>query len=135
MPGVWTGQGAKMADRALTPEAVLTGLQDIRLPAEAAGGLVAEVLAVVGLGLGLALLLGLAVRIVSRPRVSRTRVPSLASRLAALSDLPEAERSVALLHLLKEVRPARYQALSEGIYRIGGVPDASALEAELRRHD
>lgn len=124
-----------MADRALTPEAVLTGLQDIRLPAEAAGGLVAEVLAVVGLGLGLALLLGLAVRIVSRPRVSRTRVPSLASRLAALSDLPEAERSVALLHLLKEVRPARYQALSEGIYRIGGVPDASALEAELRRHD
>ena len=122
-------------DRALTEEAVLTGLQDIRLPAEAAGGTLAELLAVVGIGLSLALLLGLASRVVTRPSAAKPCAPSMAARLAALSDLPEGERRLALLHLLKETRPDRFQALAEGIYRMGGLPDATVLETELAGHD
>lgn len=123
-----------MADRALTEEAVLAGLQDIRLPVDAPGGILAELLVVIGLGLLLALVLGMALRTLSRPRARTPGSATLADRMARLSDLPDTERRLALLHLLKEVRPDAFKRLAAGLYRADGLPDAAMLEKALT-HD
>ncbi|MEY8828468.1 hypothetical protein AB9K34_08615 [Sedimentitalea sp. XS_ASV28] len=120
-----------MADRALTREAMLNGLHDIRLPAEAAGGLAAELLATIGLALAIALLIGIALRAMSRPRQARPE-PGAAERLAALRDLPPSERQIALLHLLKAERPDAFRHLSDRLYAPGGLPDVETLETEVR---
>ncbi len=120
-----------MADRALTREAMLNGLHDIRLPAEAAGGLAAELLATIGLALAIALLIGIALRTVTRPRQARPE-PGAADRLAALQGLPTDERQIALLHLLKAERPDAFRHLSGRLYAPGGMPDADTLETEVR---
>lgn len=123
-----------MTDRALTKEAVLSGLQDIRLPPEASGGLVSEVLAVIGLALILAVLISLGARLVTRSPPGRPRKPGLRDRAAALSDLPGEERRVALLHLLKATRPDAFRALAADLYAPGGLPDLAELEAEVGRN-
>ncbi|MEP3330951.1 hypothetical protein [Sedimentitalea sp.] len=123
-----------MADRALTREAMLNGLHDIRLPADAPGGLIAELLAVVGCALIAAMLLGLIMRGVTLPR-RQQKEANLQDRLAALAVLPDSERHLALLHLLKSERPDKFETLSGQLYAPGGVPDISTLEAEVARHD
>lgn len=123
-----------MADRALTREAMLNGLHDIRFPAEAPGGLIAELLAVIGVALIGAVLIGLIMRSVTLPRKKATE-PGLQDRLAALAKLPDNERQIALLHLLKSQRPDAFRKLSAKLYTPGGAPDVSALEAEVARHD
>ena len=72
-----------MNEGALSRDAMLASLQDIRLPADAAGGQLAEIAVSIGLaallaGLSLALL-----RLFSRHR-SEPRPPSLAARLEYL---------------------------------------------------
>ncbi|MFZ5963715.1 hypothetical protein ACOXXX_12235 [Thalassococcus sp. BH17M4-6] len=117
-----------MADRALTEEAMLAGLRDIRLPSEAAGGLLGELLTALALGLLLAALLGCAARWVTSARTSDRR------RAAALADLPEEDQRLALLHRLKTAAPARYAEIAARLYQPGGLPDLDTLRAEVDRH-
>ncbi|WP_424985410.1 hypothetical protein [Microbulbifer sp. S227A] len=113
---------------------MLNGLHDIRLPADAPGGLVAELLAVIGIALAAALLIGLALRVISRPNHAETST-SPANRFAALRDLPAAERQIALLHLLKSEHPEAFRRLAHRLYAPGGLPDLATLETEAGRHD
>lgn len=120
-----------MSDRAISEEAMLASLQDIRLPDTAAGGALAEVAAVLGLaalaGLALAALLTLLSR---RRAVPRATGSEDMDRLAAL---PVPERRTALLHLLRARAPERYESLRGDLYAPGGGPDVEVLEAEVRR--
>ncbi|MFD1343091.1 hypothetical protein [Litorisediminicola beolgyonensis] len=115
-------------DRAISEEALLQGLADIRLPSEAAGGLVAELLAALGLGIALALCLGLLLRLMT---TRRSRRPTQATD-AALPEDDEA-RALALLRRLKARDPARAAALAPDLYRPGGLPAVARLEEALAR--
>ncbi|MGY9048934.1 MAG: hypothetical protein ACKVKF_18290 [Rhodobacterales bacterium] len=121
-----------MLERALNEEAMLAGLRDIRLPAEAPGGLLAEVFAALALGLLLAVGIGLVLRGLSRARPARQRAEDPLARIDALA--PQDQR-LALLALLKQRAPARYAVLAERLYQPDGLPDLGALRAEVMRHD
>lgn len=116
---------------AMSREAMLAGLQDIRLPPDAAGGLLSDV--AVGIGLAaFAALVGVALlRAFGRERTT-TRPPTLSERVTAINALPEEERRVALLHLLKDEAPDRYAPLGKGLYRPDSIP-LSQIEAEVAR--
>ena len=116
-----------MADRALSEEAMIAGLRDIRLPSDAAGGLLAEMLAALALGLILAVGLGLVLRLVSQAR-PRGTPPQPVDTLA------EDAQALALLRRLKEVAPERYRVLAAQIYQPGGMPDLEQLRREVREH-
>lgn len=121
-----------MSDRAMTKEAMLTSLRDIRLPADAPGGFVADLAVAIGLACAAALMIAALLRVLSlraRPR----SVQTLQDRLAALAGRPEAERRVALLHLLREYKPDRFADIRGALYRPDGGVDISALEAEVAR--
>lgn len=118
----------------MSREALLNSLHDIRLPAEAAGGTVAEIAAAVGMA---ALLAGLALALLRVFGLQRARKaePDLADQLAGLGALPEDARRVALLHLLKRHDPPGFSRLAEGerLYRPGGLT-LDTIETEVRRH-
>ena len=116
-----------MADRALSEEAMLAGLRDIRLPPDAAGGFAAELLAAVALGLILAVVAGWMLRMLrAAPRLRHAPPPQ---RAAALS--PDQTR-LALLHDLKTRRPDIFARYAPSLYRPGGLPDAEELERALK---
>ncbi len=119
-----------MADGAISRETMLAGLNDIRLPAEAPGGLVAELLAGAGIGL---LLAALAALLLARltTRIAPRRPPNLQDRIAALASLPGDERALALLRLLRQSAPARAEALTGDLYRPGGTPSPDQVERAL----
>lgn len=122
-----------MTERSMTEEAMRASLQDIRLPAEAAGGTLADIATAIGLAALLALVVLAALRLFGLRR--RTgRAPSLSDRIASIMALPEDPRRIALLHLLKDRDPQRYAALAgQGLlYRPEGIPLA-AIEDEVRR--
>ncbi|MFK7880714.1 hypothetical protein [Roseobacter sp.] len=121
-----------MTDRAMSEEAMLTSLRDIHLPAEAAGGFIADVAVAVGMASLLALALAGILRALSLQRKSAAKV-TLSDRIAALAQLPEREKRVALLHLLRARAPERYSALRGPIYQPGGGIDVATLEAEVNR--
>lgn len=116
-----------MAGRALTEDAVLAGLQDIRLPAAAPGGLVAELLAAIALGLLIALALGLLARVFLRPRAREN------GNRADLKQ-PESEDALRLQLLceLKVSRPEVFAAYAANLYAPGGLPDIAVLKAEIQ---
>ncbi|ETX28668.1 hypothetical protein [Roseivivax isoporae] len=118
--------------RALSEEAMLAGLRDIRLPASAAGGAPAEMLAALAVGLALALLAGLALRAVTARRPV-ARGTGLRQAVAEAAALPDETRRLALLHLLRDHAPGRHAELRAALYRPGGLPDAATLERELLR--
>lgn len=118
-----------MTEGVLTHSDVVAGLHDIRLPVDAAGGLTADVLAAIGLGLLAAYLLSFLIPLLSTSR--HAPVKSLRERVAELADLPENSRTLALLHLLKEIAPERAAKLAEGIYAQGGMPSVDMLEAAI----
>ncbi len=116
-----------MADGQITEAAMLRGLQDIRLPGEAAGGVLAEGLAALGLGL----LLALALSVILRPLMDRkpkAHVETLDDRIEAALALPEGDRQLALLRLL-----AQHDAVDPAIYALDGLPDTDALLARLQQ--
>ena len=121
-----------MSERGMSEAAMLAGLRDIRLPAEAAGGWIADIAAAVALAALAALVVGGVLRLLSRRR-PKVRPLSLARRLEAAVALPEEARRTALLHLMKEHAPERFAELRKGLYRPGEGPDPGAMEAELRR--
>ena len=120
-----------MTDRALSEEAMLAGLRDIHLPTEAAGGDASDMAAAVALAGILVLVIGGALRRLSQKRTPR-RTRRLSDSLDELKDTPEAERRVALLHLLKAHAPDRFEALRPHLYQRAFDKDAERLEAEVR---
>ncbi|WP_417605781.1 hypothetical protein [Primorskyibacter flagellatus] len=122
-----------MSERALSETALQAGLRDIRLPADAAGGMGAELAAAIGLAAVAALVIGLIARqfLGRKPRPAR---PSLDRKLAELDALPDPERRIALLHLLKLYDPSQFAALRDSLYRPDAGPDTAALRAVLARH-
>lgn len=119
-----------MAYRALTEEAVLAGLQDIRLPPEAPGGLTAELFVAIGIGLLLATAFGLLSRLMTRARRSEWQAAA-----GPLARMPVDARRLELLRRLKQMRPDTYAALAARLYAPGGLPDIAMLEAEIGRGD
>ena len=119
-----------MAEGITTVDAMLSGLHDIRLPEVAPGGMISEILVAVGFGLLSAYLLSVVLGyFVRRPAKG---AGSLADQVAALANLPEDDRAVALLHLIQIHAPA---ALSAGIYARDGIPPISELEAMLLKSE
>lgn len=121
-----------MADSALSKEAMLTGLRDIRLPGDAPGGLLAEGLAALAFGLLLAVLVGGILRLVTRVRPRRA-VPD--DPLASIGALAEEDQRLALLRMLKLRAPERYAVLTQALYQPGRLPDVATLRAEVQRDD
>lgn len=119
-----------MTDGALSESAMLTSLRDIHLPAEAAGGLAADLAVTVGVAGCAALLIAAAFRMVSLKQ-RHTGSETAQDRRARLAALPEAERRVALLHLLRAQDPQRYAAIRGALYQPGGGIDIATLEAEV----
>ncbi len=110
-------------ERALGEEAMLAALHGLRLPAEAAGGALAEVLAGLGLGLVLTALLG---RVLRAGLVARRGEDSS-------EELDGEGRQLHLLRRLKAEAPERYAALAGDLYRAGGLPEEAAIRAALGR--
>ena len=111
-----------MAEGALSHEALLAGLRDIRLPTEAAGGALAEGIAAAGLGLLLAAGVAQFARLVTARRRPPAPVPS---------PPPAADPRLALLARLKATRPERFATLAPHLYRPGGLPSLADLRREL----
>lgn len=124
-----------MSEGALSKEAMLAGLEDIRLPADASGGLIAELAVAVGLAAMLAAAVLFLIRLFGVVRPPAPGV-GMEDKISALRDLPDADRRLKLLHLMKERAPERYAAVRDnaGLYRPDGGPDLTDLEAELRTH-
>lgn len=116
---------------AMSREAMLAGLQDIRLPAEAAGGIFAELAVAIGFAAVAALFAVAMFRLLGSRRVV-ARPQTLSQRIAALDDLPDEDRRLALLHLLKSEAPDRYASFSAELYRPNRVP-LKDIEAEVAR--
>ena len=121
-----------MSDTILSEAALRASLHDIRLPAEAAGGVLAELFAAGGLGGLLALCLLLVLRGLSR-RGMRSRQASLPEEVARLAHVPPERRRVGLLHLMRVHTPERLEALRPDLYRAESALDADRIEAELLR--
>jgi hypothetical protein len=120
-----------MAEHGISAETMLAGLQDIRLPAQAPGGLAAELLAVVGLGLALALVVSVILKLFMRPQREAVTVPPLEDRVAQLATLPDEERALALLSLIQTTTPGALPGLRTSLYTRQGFPEVATLEAIL----
>ena len=119
-----------MSDTALSESAMLASLRDMRLPADAAGGMVADIAATLGLAGCAALVLAGLLRLFSLAK-HRSGAQSPADRRADWADLPDDDRRLALLHLLRDQAPERYRAIRDGLYRPGGGVDLATLQAEV----
>lgn len=122
-----------MTDSALTHDDLIAGLHGMRLPDAAPGGLLADLAAAGAVGLLAGCVLALLFSLVSRPHPA-ARQPSLADRLDALARLPEADRTVELLHLLREHDPDAVRALRDQLYRRDAPLALADLEDRVRRH-
>jgi hypothetical protein len=119
-----------MSGRALSEEAMLASLQGLDLPAEAADAMAADLAVAVGLGALAALAVAVLLRLVSQ-RGRPVPAPSLRQLVDAARALPEAERRLRLLHLLRARAPDRYRALAHDLYRPDSDLTAERLEREL----
>lgn len=118
---------------AISEATLLAGLYDIRMPAAAAGGLTANIAVAVGLGLICAVAVSTVLVIFRRPNDRPAPPVDFADRIDRLRLLPDHERQVALLHLMRSAAPEAMPADPEALYRPGGLPAVTALEAELLR--
>lgn len=120
-----------MTDRALSEAAMQTGLQDIRLPVSAPGGLIAEIAAGIGGGALLALVILLFLRLVTARREREAAQP-LTRQIAATKGLPADARRIALLRLLKTHSPEVHARLQDRLYAENGL-DTREIETEVAR--
>lgn len=121
-----------MTERALSETAMLASLRDIELPMAAAGGVIAELAATVGISGIVALGVAGLLRAITVKRAEKCQSP-LQNHCAALADLPDEERRLALLHLLRAHAPERYAQLRTSLYRPSGGVETAVLEAEVNR--
>lgn len=119
-----------MTERALSEDAMRASLQDIGLPAQAAGGLIADIAITMGLAAAAALIVAGGLRLFSR-RLRPVGPPSLADRLSRAQGLPENRQRLVLLHLLRQHAPERYAELARDLYRPQAGVTTQALQAEL----
>ncbi|WP_417211207.1 hypothetical protein [Antarctobacter sp.] len=120
-----------MNDQALSETALQAALRGIRLPAEAAGGVWAELAAAIALAAALALVVALLLRpFLTRPAPK----PDLSQQIDALAPLPEAEQRIGFLTLLKRHDPDYLASIREALYRPDTAPDTATLRAALERH-
>ncbi len=110
-------------------DVVLRSLVDIREPGMAYAVIWGELLLAFGLGLVVALLVAAALSLVLRER--KAAGPDLDERLAALRNLPDGARALALARLAREMGYALPDETRMALYRPGGRVDADALEAAL----
>jgi len=118
-------------EQSFSKDTMLASLRDIRLPDTAAGGALADVMVSIGLAALAAMLCIAILRLFFRPRCNASGV-TLERRVHDAFALSEADRRVALLHILKQYAPERYKALSGGLYAPGQL-DMAQLEAEIAR--
>lgn len=111
---------------------MLAGLQDIRLPELAPGGLFAEIAVVTGIGLLIACGLSVLIPLISQS-VARSAAPSLSDQIALVRHLSDTDRSVALLHLMQSHDPTAAAALRERLYARDGFPEPDELEEYLNQ--
>jgi hypothetical protein len=121
-----------MTDRAISEAAMLSGLRDITLPAEGAGGALAEVCIAMGLAGAAAWGVVAILRLFSQ-RVHAQTAATLGDQLANLDLLPEPERRIRLLHLLRAHAPLRYAQIAGNLYAPQGAVPTATLEAEMAR--
>lgn len=123
-----------MAGERIELETVLAGLHDIRLPSDAAGGLLSDLAVAAALGLGAAILVAALFGLVARGAARPMAPMPLADALADLRRLPDPDRTIALLHLAKARAPGLMLADRATLYAPSGLPDAAAVEEALLRH-
>lgn len=120
-----------MEGRALTIDELIAAMHDIRLPADAPGGFLAELFAAIGVGLAIALLFGWVLsKFTVRPKKQELR--TIEQRVAEVKDLTEESKVTELLHILKVVDPVRATSFSASIYERNSLPDASSIEQAIR---
>ncbi len=126
-----------MAERAITAAELVAGLHDIRLPPEAPGGFIAELAAAAAIGLLIALAAGFLLSLIAAPslqkRPPRARPDTLARQIQVLRALPDDDRTIALLRLLKSCNPKAAATLEARLYRPGGLPSIASLESALTK--
>ncbi len=115
-----------MTERALTEDAMLASLHDIRLPSDAPGGLLAEALAAGGLGLLLAS--GVAALVVLLTRLNTAALAKTDTNSGESGAVGDDARRRRLLRQLKDAQPERFAKLAQDLYRKGGLPEIDALE-------
>lgn len=108
------------------PDELLAGLRDIRLPDAASGGLAAEMAAALGLGLLVACALSFLIPLISRRSDQQTDLDG--DQLDQILLLPEDQRSLALLYLIRKTDPPATQALRERLYQRETFPTLRELE-------
>lgn len=121
-----------MTDRALSEEAMLASLRDIALPSHAAGGLAADVFMTIALAGIAGLVVAGVLRLFSLRRIARPE-PTIRDRLESVRALPDADRRIALLHMLRRHAPERYREIARDLYRPQSAVTAQRLEVELER--
>lgn len=119
-----------MADPLISHETMLASLHDIRLPTEAAGGLLAEIAVAIALGLLCAAALGFVMPAFAQRRRPEVE-PSLDERVADLRHLPDEARAMALLHLMRDAAPETLPKDCTTLYAVDGFPTAAELETAL----
>lgn len=116
----------------MTHEEMLAALRDIRLPATAEGGLLAECLVAIGIGLLIAYALHMLIRPFIGSRKSDVPPETIGDRITRLRSAPPQDRAVALLHLVRQHNQDAYHHLKGDLYRRNGTPtDFQKLEAAL----
>ncbi|WP_170335204.1 hypothetical protein [Ruegeria arenilitoris] len=121
-----------MNETAMSEATMLASLRDTRLPAEAAGGVLAEYAAVVGMAALAAVCVVFVLRLLSIRRVA-TRTGFAVDTQPDMSGWSDDRRRVALLHQLRKRDPKRYSELAGDLYRPGGGPDLASLKDEVAR--
>ena len=121
-----------MSETALSEATMLASLRDIRLPAEAAGGMWTEYAAVAGVAALAAVFTVAVLRLLSKRSISARPIVTREESLDR-KDWSEGRRRVALLHRLRELDAERYAELKGGLYRPCGDPDLALLEEEVSR--
>lgn len=116
-----------MSETAMSDTTMLASLRDIRLPAEAAGGVWADYAVVIGLSALIAICVVFVLRVLSTRRPTARVGP----KVEDVTGWSEDRLRVALLHQLREQDPQRYSELSEGLYRPDGGPSLAALKDEV----
>jgi hypothetical protein len=120
-----------MTEQSVQAEALLVALQGIRLPGDAPGGFLAE--AAVAMALGLVVATGVAILLagLSHRRPRPVSAPQVSEQIAALRQLPEENRILALLHLARREYPQVQLVPSQALYTPGVFPSAQEVEAAL----
>ncbi|WP_120634942.1 hypothetical protein [Ruegeria sp. EL01] len=121
-----------MSETALSEATMLASLRDIRLPPDAAGGVLAELALAAGMAALAAMCVVAVLRLLSVERQLDQTIES-GDAHPEMSEWTEARRRIALLHKLRQQDAECYAALKGDLYRPDGGPKLNQLEEEVAR--